>query len=563
MEKDQEFLELEKRIASLEQEVTRLKEMFHEKEAIRQPIKNMAPPPPASSGETQHKSSLSWESLAPEPEETDWEHLIGRIWLPRIFIVVLLLGVIWAFKVSIDKGLITEPVRVLLGFFASGAFLWLGDKQVKQQRHALGQVLLGGAVCLTMLTTFAMHALYDFIPALPAFLLNVVWIAGGMYLAYRYRSEALAILASLAGCLVPFLVESQEPSAWLFVGYEVVLYGGFLYFALHRQYIMLYLSSSTLLQAAFAAYAIGTLGDIDILAAGSVAQYAILLTCFLAHRSYTHSQTGVLFACFLLTLLWIHGGYDTTSVQWFLLSGFLLHGFLAIYFWKRNTKTAGTFLTVASFSLAFYFTHTIDNQPLIHLVILLEATAAFYAGIRLHSRLLTGSAVVLYLFGSLSALDYSIEQVISTETALWLGLVITFYSNIKVAQAHITPSNPNIFTVLYTVHTALMLLFLTRETNALAENLSFDMKHLAVSFVWVLYAVIAVLYGMIKKDARSRLFGVILIFVTLLKVIFIDLPNVSLLFRAILFIVLGGIGIAISRLFYTGDKDKKQNTISE
>lgn len=563
MEKDQNFLELEKRVASLEQEVTRLKGMLHEKEAIHQPIKNMAPPPPVSSPEAQPKSSLSWESLAPEPEETDWEHLIGRIWLPRIFIVVLLLGVIWAFKVSVDKGLITEPVRVLLGFLASGVFLWLGDRQIKQQRSALGQVLLGGSVCLAMLTTFAMHALYDFISASPAFLLNVVWIAGGMYLAHRYRSEALAILASLAGCLVPFLVESQEPNAWLFVSYEVILYGGFLYFAIHKQYITLYFSSSILLQAAFVAYAIGTQGDIDLLAAGSVAQYAILLICLLTRHWYAHSQTGVLFACFLLTLLWINIGYEEMSVQLLLLAGFLLHGLLAIYFWKRNAKTAGAFLALASFSLAFYFTRTIDNQPLIYLAVLVEATAAFYAGIRLRSRLLAGSAIVLYLFGSLPILDYSIEQVISIETVLWIGLVITFYINIKLAEAHVTPSNPSIFTVLYTAHTALMLLFLTRETNALAENLSFDMKHLAVSFVWVLYAVSAVVYGMIKKEARSRLFGVILIFVTLLKVIFIDLPNVSLLFRAILFIVLGGIGIAVSRLFYTAGKDEKPDTISE
>ncbi|MGI6577527.1 MAG: DUF2339 domain-containing protein [Eubacteriales bacterium] len=83
---------------------------------------------------------------------------------------------------------------------------------------ALGTVLLSGAVSVAILTTFAMHVLYGFVPPFIAFILNLIWIGLGLFLSDRHRSEAIAILTACAGYLVPFLVEGKEHAAILLFG---------------------------------------------------------------------------------------------------------------------------------------------------------------------------------------------------------------------------------------------------------------------------------------------------------------------------------------------------------
>ena len=63
-------------------------------------------------------------------------------------------------------------------------------------------------------------------------------------------------------------------------------------------------------------------------------------------------------------------------------------------------------------------------------------------------------------------------------------------------------------------------------------------------------AIIGMVYGSMKNVKGARYAGVILLFSTLLKVIFIDLPTVSILVKAVLFIGLGAVGLVISRMFY-------------
>lgn len=126
---------------------------------------------------------------AKESEPVDWEHLIGRVWLPRIFIFVLLLGLVWGFKVAVDYGILTEPIRVVLGFSVAVSLYVLGEKQLKNGRLSLGKSLLIGAIGLLILTTFAMNVLYGMVPTVVAFSLNVIWVGVGLFLAQRYQSR--------------------------------------------------------------------------------------------------------------------------------------------------------------------------------------------------------------------------------------------------------------------------------------------------------------------------------------------------------------------------------------
>ncbi len=67
-----------------------------------------------------------------------------QTWLPRIFVGIMLLGVIWLFKAGVDAGLLTPAIRIVFGIFLSIGFYYIGDIQIKRERQALGLVLAGG-----------------------------------------------------------------------------------------------------------------------------------------------------------------------------------------------------------------------------------------------------------------------------------------------------------------------------------------------------------------------------------------------------------------------------------
>jgi uncharacterized membrane protein len=95
-----------------------------------------------------------------------------------------------------------------------------------------------------------------------------------------------------------------------------------------------------------------------------------------------------------------------------------------------------------------------------------------------------------------------------------------------------------------------LLSFLTVLTYATLEGFALHVQGMGVSIVWGLFSICSVFYGMRFDVKKIRLFGIALIFFVLLKLVFVDMHFVSIVIRATLFIALGVIGIAMSRLFY-------------
>jgi uncharacterized membrane protein len=237
-------------------------------------------------------------------EEKDWEHLIARVWLPRIFMFVLLIGLIWGFKAAADAGYLTEGMQSILGFAAAVLFVITGYRQHKGNRPLLAQVLLAGSIGILMLTTFAAHYLYALLNAPAAFAANVIWVLLGLWFSHKLQSEALGILAIAAGVLTPFLVQIEKPSALFLVGYETVLYAGFMVYAIQRRYVKLFYTSFGLLHFAFIIIGAMTGQVHKIVALGAIAQHLILLAAVFLLVGLKQQQRLSLVTSFALTSLW-------------------------------------------------------------------------------------------------------------------------------------------------------------------------------------------------------------------------------------------------------------------
>ncbi|MFC4769708.1 DUF2339 domain-containing protein [Effusibacillus consociatus] len=493
-----------------------------------------------------------------EPEKVDWEHFIGRVWLPRIFILVLLLGVIWGFKAAINAGLLTEPVRCGMGLAASIVLLYLGERQMRLNRDALGQVLLGGAVSLLMLTTFAAHILYGLIPAVPAFLLNVGFIAGGIFLSVRHRSEALAILSSIGGYMVPFLIKSTAPSTVFFVGYEVLLSATFLVLSVRKGYEKLYYASLGLFHLTLLVFAgFVHIADEHVLAIGVLAQHVVILALLFLRWKMGETQSITLFTSAAVTTAWWYGLLGNTDSRFY--EGFLLvlaifYGGVALWRRKDSEDQVAAYVSISAFSLMIYLIHVFQGSSEA-VALLAEGTGVLILALLVRSGLQLATGTVVYLLGLLLTLKEPIGKIVSGPTLAWvvlLGTLTLLFRQIRKStegenELQIPLQLPKGIALSGAV---LLLVFLTQITDVLAEPLSRDGKHMAISFTWAFSAIAVILFGIIKRIKLARLFGVILLFVTLLKLILIDLPSVSVLVRAVLFIGLGAIGVAISRFFY-------------
>lgn len=550
MNSDQRYEELERRVSQLEQEIDQLKGKTNEYKY-----------------NVQHhdirKDSKQVKEKKPK-EEVDWEHLIGRVWLPRIFIFVLLLGVIWGFTAAIDAGFINETVRVVLGYFASIGLLYIGLRQFQKKREALSQVLLAGSVILLMLSTFSANVLYGLISTPIAFVINLLSIGLGIYLSIRLKSEVLAILSAVGGTLVPFLVENvDEPNAIFFTAYEVILYSSFLLVALKQKYVKLFYISALLMHLVFGIFAIIAYGTDEFpLTIGTLIQHIILLIVFILTGLFQKHQSRILFSSFVLTLLWVEVGFDKAlNLELVVLTFFAVYSLIAFYLWKKQPYKLTVPLMIASYSLMVYLFLIFKQEPLA-ILLLIQGVFAFYIGYLTKSQVQRVAGLVIYGVGAFvawDALTFGIPKIVSIETLIWLIFIGSFYYLGRMITKQETDLielklNPvkimrifNYLTILWVI------LFQTHFFLAATQNLSTNVQYLTVSTSWALFAIGAILYGVIKDKKDIRLLGIVLIFVTLGKIVFVDLPEVSIVIRAVLFMGLGGIGVFASRLFY---KDK-------
>ncbi len=135
--------------------------------------------------------------------------------ISKLGIGLLLVGLALMFKFGIDRGWITPPFRIAIGF-AFGVILMLGGFKVQEQRRRFSRVLLGGAVATFYVTIFSGYQLYALFPYEVAFGLTVAVTTVSFALAIRQDDVVLAIIATAGGLGTPFILFTGAPGIlWL------------------------------------------------------------------------------------------------------------------------------------------------------------------------------------------------------------------------------------------------------------------------------------------------------------------------------------------------------------
>ncbi|EKN68419.1 DUF2339 domain-containing protein [Schinkia azotoformans] len=562
MQDEERIYLLEKRVSELESELSILKTAIHVPSPIddshssllqTQSNTNVANVPKVPVDQTIDKN---WDLLKKSQqkeqpkEKRDLEKLLTQVWLPRIFMVVMLLGVLWGFKVAIDYGFLTPAVRIILGYIVGAALIYLGQKQLKHAREKLGIVLLGGSYSILLFTTFAANILFGFFPSPLAFILNIIWLGIGLFLASKHHSQALGVFIAIGGYLIPFLIESENPSIWIFASYETILYLILLYFSLRKKFISLYFVAFALLHLTFFIYSIaaGFLSNNDPLVYGVVIQFLFITVIYLKGTFYTTEQRATLFTSFVLTTGWVNITFTDFAAEQFALITTVIF-LLITYFFKKDKDKMVIASVVAAFALITWLIHIFEGD-LLQVFLLVEGVALLYLGWNLQSSLQKLAGAIIYSIAFLIAIENNYERLFSIDSMIWLTLLLTagyvLYGIVKYEK------NQNILKwTLVGMNIIVWLRYTLLLIPLILAGLDENVIQMTVSFVWAILSVALVVFGVKRNKKSVRLTGVGLLFISLIKVVFFDLFMVSIAIRAILFIGIGVIGILISRIFYS------------
>ncbi|RMF92951.1 MAG: DUF2339 domain-containing protein, partial [Planctomycetota bacterium] len=178
-------------------------------------------------GETANDSSVAaalrrfwnWIVVGEEyvPKNVSYEYAVVTTWLIRLGVLILLFGIGFFLKYSIDRGWITPMHRALMAASAGVAFILTGGLIHRKQYRMLAQGLMAAGVATLHATIFASLHFYHLIELDLAFTLLVgVTVLGGV-LALVYDAGFIATLAAAGGYLSPVLAGSEGSPAFLYI----------------------------------------------------------------------------------------------------------------------------------------------------------------------------------------------------------------------------------------------------------------------------------------------------------------------------------------------------------
>ncbi|USL44691.1 DUF2339 domain-containing protein [Priestia megaterium] len=548
MEKER-IEELERKISSLEEDVARLKSLVYKTNSPRP--KAVHAPPKQRQETIKRPAQTAAKSSQAIEEPVDWEKVLFQTWLPRIFIFVFIIGVLWGFKAASDYGLMNEKAKVVLGFVVSIGFAVTGHFQIKKGRLVLGQVLVGGAIPILMLTTFAMHSLYHLAGPTLAFILNASWIILGIIATVFYRSQALGIISAVGGVLAPFLIESNSPNALVFIGYETLLYIAFLYVAIKQKYSILYVLSAVLLNLTLLIYYsfVGDNGVKELLGMAILIQHLCLISSFFLSQSVLQVYAFTLLSSLAVTYGWLLAVFDDGTTTMVLLALVIIYA-LGVYAVRSSKEKFEFFITYLIVAVSFFIHQLVDLREGVVLYVI-QGLAVYYIAMTYKNILHQLFSYTIYILSAMYILVTPIEQVLSLPTLNWLVVLASILVFIWISIQKTEQDEHDTFKIGGSiVFSILSLIFATEVTAAGTNHLSANPQTLIMTAVWLGLSIAAFVIGSFQTFKTATYIGVGILFLTLFKLVLYDLPFIPMAIRALLFIVLGAIGLIISRLFY-------------
>ena len=538
---------------------------------------NQVPPQGANLQQRQQVYNQPYTKEEKDKSSRNFENVLARVWLPTVFIIVMLVGMLWGFVAVVKEGYLSEPVRCWLGVFVAVVLYVLGLSQYHHKRAALGKVLLGGSHGLLIITISVAHLAYEILSIPLAIVCYIVAFSQIIYSSIRWKSQTLITISIISGFLCALLVDLTEINGSLFIISQLAFSLVMLNLSYKLNYQVAYWFAFVLLQ-----FSLLIALDEFFVVQESLYVFAILiqLICLYIHFLIDNKNTinyialqvvavnnAILWSIFLLV--------DNHKNSFWIVLGLMLLCYLAgSFFFNNKINTA-----VAEEKNSYRYRHELSLiiSSFIALILFLDLAAWEFKATMVQIIVAFSMIIAIrkkyIVYGILSSLVFvtisivvmlqKVPHVFSAEMLNWIIILASMsFIHDQYRKNIVNDSNSDddvTLPVLKWLSAFVGFIFVSMLSVVLSRELEVEMQHYFMSAFWTIYAVTAIVIGLLKKWTKPRITGIILLFVILMKVIFIDIPDVHLGIKAVIFIVLGGVGILISRLMYNTQREDKQN----
>lgn len=171
------------------------------------------------------------ETEPPKRPAIDWEHWVGVRGAAVLGGIVLAFAALLLLKLSIERGLIPPPVRVLIGYLAGIAALVAGQWLRPRGYAATANALAGSGTVILYGATWAGHRLFGLFGGPVAWGMMALVTVAACLLAWRTRSKVVAGLGLVGGFASPLLLGAGFEHPIGLFGYLLLLDLGLLLLA--------------------------------------------------------------------------------------------------------------------------------------------------------------------------------------------------------------------------------------------------------------------------------------------------------------------------------------------
>jgi len=509
----------------------------------------------------------------------------GEFWLNKVGIGLLLFGVAFLFKYSIDQGWLTPSVRVGFGILL-GIGLVVAGLRISTERKHFSQVLIGGGVATFYITGFAAFQILSLISHTVAFFFMILVTILAFFLSLRQDGVVLALIGVIGGLGTPFLLYTGSGSLPGLVGYTCLVIAGAIAIFFFRGWRSLLLTTVAGGWLVFLV-ALANTGSTDMMLASNqwslqsgllfswMAFWAIpLLREFVWARNpikwdypysgddtevskgdyaghrYIHILTVSTPVIALLMSMEVWSFSDHTW-GWIVMIAAVCYGLLSWRFSHQNVvrDLSYTHSLVAVILLTYSFNLLLYGDLLLF-TLAAEAGALHLLARRLSDRGISVAAHILFGIVGLWLIQRLFTEQVEGR----------FILNVKAVTDLLVITITSIVTIFYLsgdekkgyflfIHISILGWFL-RELSSITHGQGY------VTIAWGIYSVILLILGLRLNDNWLRGTAMVTLFIVVGKLFLVDLAQLETIWRVLLFLGFGGLFLVLSYYFRSLWKSK-------
>ncbi|MDX2361778.1 MAG: DUF2339 domain-containing protein [Crocinitomicaceae bacterium] len=213
---------------------------FRNKDIIENLIEaaGLSPSQSLSNGEPEVSKT---DLLSPSQPRTksNLERYIGENLITVIGIIIVLIGVVFGVKYSIDHNLISPLMRIMLSYVLGIGVLVTGIK-LKKKYEQFSAVLVSGAMAIMYVVTYIAYSMYDIFPQLVTFAIMVLFTIFTVVAAISYNKQIIAHIGLVGSYAVPFLLSNDSGNVTALFIFMTIINTGILVIAFKKHWKPLY-----------------------------------------------------------------------------------------------------------------------------------------------------------------------------------------------------------------------------------------------------------------------------------------------------------------------------------